>query len=294
MGCDCVIHPDTGVCMKCATDEQLYELSSYDPTDEGKVLRVSKSSFMNYEYCPRQYYWDKVILKDLRMPPSEAMVRGTYVHQGLEDFYEVWDGQHHLIPLFPEDEVFETLAQLEQRRLEEWGIEHFPPVEAEKKRIYYNEKYDIVITGMIDGVVRHEDGTLAILELKTGNSNESKISKTRKELCFYRMVLNDMDGELATRFIYVLPDATDSKLLQSLLSKKSKTVWVGKEAGITMVEKVNKRSVSSFESRFEGFLERIRNHEWEMNWDDWRCPQWCSFNMSCEEEIAGVGFDDTM
>jgi ATP-dependent helicase/DNAse subunit B len=280
--------------MKCATDEQLSELSSYDPTDEGKVLRVSKSSFMNYEYCPRQYYWDKVILKDLRMPPSDAMVRGTYVHQGLEDFYETWDGQHHLIPLFPEDEVFETLAQLEQRRLEEWGIEHFPPVEAEKKRIYYNEKYDIVITGMIDGVVRHEDGTLAILELKTGNSNQSKISKTRKELCFYRMVLNDMDGELATRFIYVLPDATDSKLLQSLLSKKSKTVWVGKEAGITLVEKVNKRSVSSFESRFEAFLERIRNHEWEMNWDDWRCPQWCSFNMSCEEEIAGVTFDDTM
>lgn len=292
--CECVIHPITNICMKCADDETLREHSSYDPTEEGKVLRVAKSSFMNYEYCPRQYYWDKVILKDLRMPASEAMIRGTYIHQGLEDFYESWEGQHHLKPLFPPDEVFETLAELEQQRLEAWGIEYFAPVEVEKKRVYYNEKYDIVITGMIDGVVRHEDGTLAILELKTGNSNAGKITKTRKELCFYRMVIEDMDGEVATRFIYVLPDATSEKLLRSLQSQKNKTVWVGEDAGITLVEKVNMRSVSSFNSRFESFLERIRNEEWDMNWDDWRCPQWCSYVMSCEEEVAGVSFNDDM
>lgn len=291
--CECSPHPVTGICMIHATPEVLSLHSSYDPTEEGKILRVSKSSFMNYEYCPRQYYWDKVILKDMRMPPSEAMTRGTFVHDALEDFYDAWDGQHNLKPLFPEGDVCETLAELEEERLKAWGIKYFAPVEVEEKRVYYHEKYDIVLVGKIDGVLRHEDGTLAILELKTGNSNESKITKTRKELCFYRMVINDMDDELATRFVYVMPDATNEKLLNKLQGQKSKTVWIGKDAGLTMVEKVNKRSVTSFEKAFESFLERIRNYEWGMNWDDWRCPVWCAYVMSCEEEVSGVVFDES-
>jgi hypothetical protein len=63
---------------------------------------------------------------------------------------------------------------------------------------------------------------------------------------------------------------------------------------MTIVEKVNMRSVTSFKASFESFLERIRNEEWDMNWDDWRCPQWCAYFMSCEEEISGVVFDDSM
>ena len=286
--CECDPHPIVGVCMLHATLEELDEHSSYDPTEENKVLRVSKSSFMNYEYCPRQYYWDKVILKDLRMPPSDAMVRGSYVHKSLEDFYEAWQGEHHLMPLFPTGEVCETLAELEQERLDGWGVENFAPVEYEVKRVYYNAEYDIVISGFIDALVRHEDGTLSILELKTGTTNESKLRKTHKELCFYRMVLEDMDGEIATRFIFVLPDATDEKLLAKLMGQKAKTVWTGSDAGMTVVEKVNMRSVTSFKQRFESFLERIKNHEWEMNWDDWRCPQWCPYHMSCEEEMMGI------
>ena len=277
-----------------ASVEQLDQYSSYDPTEEGKILRVSKSSFMNYLYCPRQYYWDKVILKDLKVPPTEAMVRGSFVHKSLEDCYENWGGEHHLLHLFPPDEVCVTLAQLEQERLEGWGIEHFAPTEFEEKRVYYHTEYDIVIVGFIDAVVRHEDGTLAILELKTGTTNDSKLSKTRKELCFYRMVLEDMDGEIATRFIYVLPDADNIDFLRKLQSQKAKTVWTGEDAGMTIVEKVNMRSVTSFRASFESFLERIKNEEWEMNWDDWRCPQWCAYFMSCEEEISGVVFDGDM
>lgn len=289
--CDCVIHPVTGVCMKCADGETLRRLSSYDPTEEGKVLRVSKSSYMGYLYCPRQYFMDRVLLKDIKKPETTAMRRGTEVHDALDEFYDRWDGEQTLYPMFEQEgSVYQIMAELEQQRLDNWGVEYFAPYEHEDLRTYYHEEYDIVIVGKIDGVLIAPDDEYAILELKTGTTNANKITKTRKELAFYHMVLQDMDDIDATKFVYVLPDADNFSFANKLLQQKNKTVWVGENGGMTVIEKVNKRTLNAFRESFKKFLQQIRNEEWNMNWDDWRCPQWCAYSMACEEEITGVTF----
>lgn len=289
--CNCPPHPVTGVCMKCASGETLRSLSSYDPTDEGKLLRVSKSSFMGYLYCPRQYFMDRVLLKDIKKPATTAMTRGTEVHDALDDFYDRWNGEQTLYPMFDQlGNVYRNMATLEQQRLDAWGAEYFAPYEHEELRVYYHEEYDIVIVGKIDGVLIAPDEEFAILELKTGTTNENKITKTRKELAFYYMVLKDMDDIEATRFVYVLPDADNHTFVNKLMQQKNKTVWVGDDGGMTVIEKVNQRTLNSFRVSFEKFLQQIQNEEWAMNWDDWRCPQWCSYSMACEEEITGISY----
>ena len=61
--------------------------STYDPTKvtDEMVLRVSKSSYNNYAMCPRQYWWNKIALPDMDIPSSEAAIRGTAIHQVMED-----------------------------------------------------------------------------------------------------------------------------------------------------------------------------------------------------------------
>jgi hypothetical protein len=66
--------------------EELKANSSYDPTEHGKLLKLSKSSFMTYSKCPRQFWMQKVVLKDLRVPATEEMERGTRIHTGLETY----------------------------------------------------------------------------------------------------------------------------------------------------------------------------------------------------------------
>ena len=63
--------------MKLATAEQI-ESSSYTPNKDG-ITKISKSSYMGYLMCPRQYWWNNIA--DVpRPPPTEAMVRGGQVH----------------------------------------------------------------------------------------------------------------------------------------------------------------------------------------------------------------------
>ena len=64
-----------------ASEEQSAQ-SSYIPHDKD-ILRVSKSSFMTYKMCPRQFYW-RYIADIPTPPPTEQMVRGTKIHTVME------------------------------------------------------------------------------------------------------------------------------------------------------------------------------------------------------------------
>ena len=63
---------------------KMSKVNRYDPSSPG-ILRVSKSSFMQYLSCPRQWWFNYVTLYDLKTPRTEAMIRGTVIHQVMED-----------------------------------------------------------------------------------------------------------------------------------------------------------------------------------------------------------------
>ena len=72
-------------------------------------------------------------------------------------------------------------------------------------------------------------------------------------------------------------------------TQNKKEIALGKGGkGILIVEKVNKRSITSLEKSLKEACEGIKNHQWPMKWSDYFCPQWCDFSMSCESEMNGL------
>tara|TARA_R110002167_G_scaffold56925_8_gene161345 strand:+ start:9634 stop:10572 length:939 start_codon:yes stop_codon:yes gene_type:complete len=302
------------------TSRELSELCSYDPNDEDKFLKLSKSSFMNYLMCPRQFWWNKIQLKDHRMTATPQMIRGTKVHTNLELIYDNWDGQSVLSPLIPEgreDDANENLVFLEECRIAKWGIESFKPCEYEEYRAVWDDENQVVLVGLIDAILVHPDGGLCIYELKTGNWASTKMNKTRKELCYYAHMLRLM-GETRpiTHFAYLAPDAANHKFMAEMCgwkdddgkwdedrvlttdagwvdSKSKREIAFGKNGkGVLVIEKVTTRSFTSFEKSLKEAVIGIKTHEWPMKWNDYFCPQWCDFSMSCETEMTGVFLDE--
>jgi hypothetical protein len=301
---------------KDMTPEELRENSSYDPTEEGKLLRMSKSSFVSYMSCPRKYWWEKVEMKDMRMTATVEMQRGNHVHSTLEAMYDNWEGQSTLAPLIPEgmeDVANENLVFLEECRIQKFGVENFKPCEYEEYRIVWDEENQVVLSGLIDAVLVMPDGSLCIYELKTGNWSSAKMTKTRKELAYYSRMLRLM-GETRpiSHFAYLAPDASNLKFIAEMCNWKdadgnwdedrvlcSKAGWLesnsrkevcmGKNGvGVLAIEKVNPRTLTSLNKTLTKCVEGIKNNSWEMKWSDYFCPAWCDFSMSCESEMNGL------
>jgi len=98
--------------------------SSYDPREEGKTLRMSKSSFMCYNLCPRQYHWRYMLLKDVREPPTPEMMRGSAVHEQYDDMWiryrcmdEATRESESIASLLPDDDdVYTAISDIEEQR----------------------------------------------------------------------------------------------------------------------------------------------------------------------------------
>ena len=280
--------------------------STYDPTKltADMKLRISKSSFMSARQCRRRYWWNKVMFPDVRLPPTEAMIRGNQLHDILENVYESYDGETDVVPLFPlenavqyDDTIF-TLANLEQQRLDAWGVEHFKPISFEEKMSVYDEEHDVVMVGAWDGLLKHPDGGLCLVELKTGNMSTGKLSRVRKELCFYARMINLLGlwEEEITHIMVCSSNCTNDRTAQTLLKSKNKEVFLGDNGqGLTVIEKLSKRSINSFEKEYAKVIQDLKAKDWSPNWSDYFCAEYCDFMVSCDDELHGSGatpFDD--
>jgi hypothetical protein len=266
--------------------------SSYNPMDEGS-LRISKSSFMTYKMCPRQFYWRYIA--DIPTPPAtEQMIRGTKIHNVMER--GLLDGADVLMEAaeqegVADDEGVDSLNLLLHQIAHDMG--GFEVVEAEVKHEVYEEidGHPVVWVGLIDGVLKHpETGKLILVELKTGNMSMSKLGRTRKELVYYTRMLRKLDYEDVSHFLYISPDYEydeDDKLLLEG-DKRGKTMWVGAERGFALLEPFLERSYNAFEESLYDTIDSLTSHQWPMKWNDYFCPMWCDFSLNCEAELNGI------
>ncbi len=279
-------------------------------------VRLSKSAFMTYLGCPRKYWWSNVA--EIRGPRNHFMVHGTAVHRALENLYGNWerDTEESFDSLmkrdWEDDSVHEpqlewdseqkriydgsveALAQLEEERLRRWGGEYFAPEEFEVKHTFKVPDRNFILVGMIDGVHRHPDGGIVITELKTGKATSGKLSKTRKELCYYRYMLAMLGWDEAVYFYYLFPEATNTKLFHELDGKKNTEVWLGDLQGMAVLEKVQKRSITAMHKSLDKAFDGIEGSLWDIKWNDYFCSEWCDFNMSCESQLLGIDEDPTL
>ena len=273
------------------------KINRYDPTSPG-VLRVSKSSFMQYLSCPRQWWFNYCALYDVRTPKSEAMILGTAIHEIMENaLIPTFDVRP--IPIAVAEEAAKTdyahdlgvqnLSDLLQMMSEDHKGLNI--ISLEEKITVYDEKNDCELVGMIDGLFRHPDGGVMIVELKTGNVTTSKMSKFRKELSFYHRILRlsgRFKSEEITHFCIIAPDCEDEKLANSLLNQKrqKRDIYLGNTQGIVIVEPIANRSINNCAKDLQKAVEGIKKMDVPMKWNDYFCVEWCDYHMSCETELT--------
>lgn len=278
--------------MTQASKEQISK-SSYKPA--GEILRISKSSYMTYKMCPRQFYW-RYVADVPSPPPNEAMIRGTIIHSAMETgiLGEPEDMERFLLAEgYEDDEGASALGSLLHTIATDLGS--LEVVEAEVKHQVYEEldlpsgKTPVIWVGMIDGVIRHPSGGLILVELKTGNMNMGKLARTRKELVYYTRLLKLLGYDEITHFLYLTPDyeiKEGDKLLDEY-KKRGKTMWVGETNGFALLEPITTRSINSFEASLYDTIESLTLQDYPMVWNEFFCPMWCDFHLNCESEMTG-------
>jgi hypothetical protein len=267
------------------------DLSPYDPR-RGGGLRVSKSSFMTYLQCPRKFFFNYMALYDIDTPRSDAMIRGTAIHNVMEHGIHNRAWAHFAAEYGVEGDPGVSEMGVLVESMAEDGL--LDIISLEERIEAYDDENDCTLVGAIDGLFRHPDGGVMIVELKTGNLNSSKLSKYRKELAFYRRLLikagRFTEDEL-THYLIVAPDCTDEKLVGDLLGQKrqSRDVYLGNVTGLAIVEPISSRSVSGLERDLEAAVQGIKTHDFPTKWNDYFCTQWCDYHLSCETELTGGG-----
>lgn len=281
-------------------------VSTYNPNemDEDTVLRMSKSSYMLYQRCPRKYWWRYIALPDAPFPRTPEMIRGTHIHSVLEPLVEnpqdvdsAFEKAAELgvaadNAVFASMEIFDQLTE----QVGAWEC-----IMAETKLRVYDPINNLVLTGAFDGLIMFENGDVALVEIKTGKWSDFKHNNTRKELAFYQYMLSlsalERSGieelPMATHFLYIAPDAANEKYAAKMEKVKSKTVGFGTTQGMFVLEKINKRTITAFTKKFSQVQHGLNTKEWPIKWDDYSCAQWCDFATQCEPEMHGLTPDPT-
>lgn len=203
--------------------EGLKSTYSWNPDmPKDHILRVSKSSLGAFQFCEQQYFIKYIL--GVREPETDDMIRGTNIHDAVEDFYNNVNvgyatsmrsyGRERVLDFFCDHIPKESRRNGPYERGEEQHLRHFFEKEANRFMVcdpelylpYGNEislnavvKLDVNgtevmvhLTGIIDRLFVDEEGNIHIHELKTGywKDKPQKFESMRKEMAFYVYLIN--------------------------------------------------------------------------------------------------------
>lgn len=203
-------------------EAESYKRSTYawNPNlQDGSIIRITKSSIGTFAWCPQQYYIEK--FKGMRGEQVDHHIRGLNVHDMMEWFWanftdeqeksvlklinenDITEAKKLFVSVVPappspyefgEDEQIEQWMNWQFTRListqgEQWrpvGVE--ANIQATRFVEVDGEQIPIHMNGFIDTLFADDDG-FALMELKTGKYNKNKPGSMRKEMAFYKMML---------------------------------------------------------------------------------------------------------
>jgi len=189
-------------------DWSAYAKSTYQWTkDNDKYLRMTKTSLTSdFDFCPKQYEYKRV--HKLPTPSSDAMIKGTNVHDAIEKYYDnvppvvdklltlMQRGKREealelALSVMPEEEYqlgeepsIEQRIKWDLERLLSSGKDNYLPVINELEvHAFLDHEFEfngethtipIHFAGSIDRGYATEDGTYSLMELKTGKWVQTK------------------------------------------------------------------------------------------------------------------------
>jgi len=206
-------------------DEYTYQWNAdnYGNEDE-PILKITKSSLGSHVWCPKKYEFGYI--QRLPQDQSEAMRKGTLMHNAREDFFNTFDIKKaedmshdelvdYCTSLFPLDDYFDdylSIASFEANRfseaVSEGKTDEYLPACNEGKfdceitiaadtdpKFPLRRDYKVHLQGIIDRVFREGDGFIP-MEFKTGAWKDYKTSSMRKEMAFYKLMIENCSEEV--------------------------------------------------------------------------------------------------
>jgi len=208
-----------------AMSEFTYDWKPENYDDPSKpILKITKSSLGTFDWCNKKY--DFSYIQRLPQDQTEAMRKGTVLHNHREDFFNDFDikkaesmsaneVEEYVVALTPVDEYYDislNIASFETNRYLEARTENktdeYLPVCNEGKfdaeitipkdinpKFPLTRDYKIHIQGIIDRIFK-ENGGYVPFEFKTGPWKDYKGTMMRKEMAFYQLLIENAEPEV--------------------------------------------------------------------------------------------------
>lgn len=161
-------------------------------------MRLSKSKVNTYLKCPMEFKFQYV--DEIEVEPNKYMALGSDVHMIAEKFTDKFGDDLEGIDIA--NELIEVARDLDlgyglEEHIDNLGL-FFKEVFVDNDyRLFSNEEYLIDkkhrFSGICDIILEDEDGNLIVIDYKTGNS--SSFSKYRLELCYYKLLVENVCGK---------------------------------------------------------------------------------------------------
>jgi hypothetical protein len=174
---------------------------------KSKFLRIDKSLLTTFLHCPNLF--KNIIDGKIVIPKEWRMIVGEEFHGKVEEFWRsiiIRDGVLYFPPLKSPspylNNIYENFKKMVRRRweLSEGDESKFFPIFVEKKfstNIKLGE-WNLELVGKIDMVDKEEDGSLVVVEWKTGRSSMNY----KIELDFYNFLLSNLNYKVSKGVVY--------------------------------------------------------------------------------------------
>tara|TARA_R100000008_G_scaffold20619_1_gene10781 strand:- start:5540 stop:6409 length:870 start_codon:yes stop_codon:yes gene_type:complete len=263
------------------------------------VLKITKSSLGTFVWCPKQYEFSRI--DGLPTDQTEAMMKGSIIHNSHEDFFKQFDIAKaenmthseladYCLSLYPIDDYidqYETLAVFNANRFMETSEEdkpYFLPVcnevlldaevtidRADFPHVHLHEDYTIHLQGIIDRIYYdREVNGYVLMELKTGMWKDGNKSKMRKEMAFYKYVIDSCSDEMLTE------NGLDPDIPVTHWG------WIFPASNHFYTEPVLKASATAMLKSISELLVAYQDGLFPTKFSSYTCPQYCSFYGICD------------
>lgn len=185
---------------------------AYDESPDGELPYISKSRVMQWLKNPEHFRLK--YLEEIKQPETEAMVRGTEIHEIFEDYYnrapggsmatalDRLPGNHRRWADYTEPYIANFLAWEQRRKSEVDGIyEHYAPVAVEEE--HWREPLiddgpewmglaDVIVPAQSVPEIESDTGVV-VVDFKTGSVPDEKYRHPGiyTELEYYTMLFED-------------------------------------------------------------------------------------------------------
>ena len=282
-------------------NEYTYQWNPKDAADPtSPILKITKSSAVgSYKWCPKKYEFSYI--QGLPQDTTAPMIKGSAVHNSREDFFKEFDVEkaenmshseliEYNLGLHPIDDygdIYRNIATFEAQRFvqarDENKLETYIPIinevlldaeieiahDACPKVGYLQANYTVHLQGIIDRVFL-DSGKYIPIELKTGMWKDWKAGNMRKEMSFYKLLIDNAPEESLEAA------GIDANIPITHWG------WYYPESNYIHVEKVKKASMSSLMRLFVTMIKSYEDNDFKANYYFKTC-QHCSFYPICDK-----------